>query len=353
MSELRRGQPIVLHNETYYLLFAAAELLEKELFDHCKLISGNAYVTLTASKVEYMSKNEEHTGKRLPVHNFEQLLHLVNCSWTEKETADDHLKELQSSKPLDETAVALLKYAELLPYALLVDIGFENKYEMRKWCRENDLLALDWSHVAKFQQQSHSVYEVCRASLFLRQTQDVNIVSYRTYNGGREHHAIIIGQPDEHSEPLVRVHSSCYTGDLLDSLSCDCKSQLHEAVRVMAETGNGIILYLMQEGRGIGLINKLRTYNLQRKRSLDTVDANRILGFKDDERSFVVAAEILKRLNIRRISLLTNNDRKLVGLENMGISITKRVPLIVERNKYNDSYLETKINKLGHRLRAC
>ncbi len=228
---------------------------------------------------------------------------------------------------------------------------FENKHEMRNWCKENDIIALDTLLVNDFQ-QNQSVYEVCKTSLFLKQTQEVDIISYRTESGGREHHAIIIGNPDKDDEPLVRIHSSCYTGDLLDSLSCDCRSQLHQAIQMIADFGSGIILYLMQDGRGIGLTNKLRAYSMQREHNLDTVDANRILGFEDDERSFVVAAKMLKKLNINKIQLLTNNDRKLSELESSGIEVTKCLPLIVERNKYNDSYMETKFGKLGHRLRV-
>ncbi|NSM56224.1 GTP cyclohydrolase II [Wolbachia endosymbiont of Atemnus politus] len=345
ISEIRRGLPIVIYNESDYLLFAAAETLERGLFDQCKLISDNLYITLTSSKVQYTFQNEENGSKRLPVNNFDELLHLVNCS------VENSTEELQRSKAIDEYTTTLLKFSELLPYALVVDMTFKDKGEMRDWCEKNDVIALGTSFVNHFQ-QNKGVYEVCKTSLFLKQTQEVNIISYRTYNGRKEHYAIIIGNPNEDGEPLVRIHSSCYTGDLLDSLSCDCRSQLHQAIQIMADSGGGIILYLMQDGRGIGLTNKLRAYDMQRKYNLDTVDANRILGFEDDERSFAVAAEILKKLDIKKIQLLTNNGRKLSELKNNGIEVTKCLPLIMERNKYNDSYMETKFGKLGHGLRV-
>lgn len=299
---------------------------------------------MTASKVKYICQSREHSSKRLLIRNFDELLHLINCS------KEDWIKELQCSKTIDAYAVALLKFSELLPYALEADMTFENKHEMRNWCEENDIIALNTLLVNDFQ-QNHSVYEVCKTSLFLKQTQEVDIISYRTKSGGREHYAIIIGNPDKDNEQLVRIHSSCYTGDLLDSLSCDCRNQLHQAIQIMTDFGNGIILYLMQDGRGIGLTNKLRAYSMQRKYNLDTVDANRVLGFEDDERSFAVAAKILKKLNINKIQLLTNNGRKLSELKNNGIEVKKCVPLIMERNEYNDSYMETKFGKLGHRLR--
>lgn len=343
ISEIRRGLPIIIYNENNYLLFAAAETLDRDSFDRYKLISDNLYITLAPSKVQYTF--QENGSKRLPINSFDELLHLINCS------VEGSTKKLQCSKTIDECATALLKFSELLPYALTIDMAFKNEHEMRNWCEENDITALDTLLIDKFQ-QNQNVYEVCKTPLFLKQTQEVNVISYRTESGGREHHAIVIGSPDKDDEPLVRIHSSCYTGDLLDSLSCDCRSQLHQAIQIMVNFGSGIILYLMQDGRGIGLINKLRTYSIQREHNLDTVDANRILGFEDDERSFITAAKILKKLNINKIKLLTNNGKKLSELESNGIEVTKCLPLIVERNKYNDSYMETKFGKLGHRLRV-
>ncbi|WP_168456282.1 GTP cyclohydrolase II [Wolbachia endosymbiont of Ctenocephalides felis wCfeJ] len=345
INEIRRGLPIMIYDGSDYLLFAAADALEKDLFGQYKFISDSLYVTLTSSKVQYTLKDGESGSKRLPVNSFDELLYLVNCS------TEDHIKELQCSKIIDGYATTLLKFSELLPYALVVDMTFKDKNEMQDWCEKNDIISLDTSFINHFQQDD-GVYEVCKTSLFLKQTQKVSIISYRTYSGGKEHYAIIIGNPNKDGEPLVRIHSSCYTGDLLDSLSCDCRSQLHQAIQIMADSSGGIILYLMQDGRGIGLTNKLRAYDMQRKHNLDTVDANRILGFEDDERSFAVAAKILKKLDIKKIQLLTNNDRKLSELRNSGIEVTRCLPLIMERNKYNNSYMETKFGKLGHRLRV-
>ncbi|QKX02382.1 GTP cyclohydrolase II [Wolbachia endosymbiont of Dirofilaria (Dirofilaria) immitis] len=344
VSEIRCSLPILIYDESDYLLFAAAETLERDLFDQYKVISNNLYITLTSDKMQYILKNGKSDNKRLPVNNFDELLSLVNCS------IEDYTERLQCSKTIDEYAIALLKFSELLPYALVVDMTFKDENEMRYWCEKNDVIALDTSLVNHFQ-QDYGVYEVCRTSLFLKQARKVNIVSYRTRSCGKEHYAIIIGSPGEEGEPLVRIHSSCYTGDLLDSLSCDCGSQLHQAIQVISDSGGGIILYLMQDGRGIGLANKLRAYGVQRKYNLDTVDANRVLGFKDDERNFTIAAKILEKLDIKKIQLLTNNDRKLLGLRSSGIEVTKCLPLIMERNEHNDSYMETKFSKLGHKLR--
>lgn len=343
ISEIRRGVPIIIHDESKYLLVAATEILERDLFHQYKLISDSIYVTLTASKIKYLSRGKAHSNKRLLVNDFDELAHFMS-------SAQEGLKGyiLEHSKIIDKCAVSLLKLAELLPYALVVDMTFKDIYEMQNWCANNDIIALDKSLIDEFQ-YNHDVYEVCRAPLFLKQNQKANIVSYRTYNGCKEHYAITIGNLDV-KEPLVRIHSSCYTGDLLDSLSCDCRSQLHQAIQMITDFGSGIILYLMQDGRGIGLTNKLRTYSMQRKHDLDTVDANRVLGFDDDERSFVVAVKMLESLNIKKLQLLTNNNKKSSELERCGIEVTKCVPLIVEHNEYNYSYMKTKCDKLGHKL---
>ncbi|MDN5247543.1 MAG: GTP cyclohydrolase II [Wolbachia endosymbiont of Tyrophagus putrescentiae] len=343
ISEIRRGIPVMVYSKDGYLLFSSAEILERELFYQFKNISNNTYITLTANKIKYISKGKEDKNKRLLINNFDEIMPFINQK-------QDNLENciIECSKEIDEYAISLLKLSELLPYALVVDIAFEDIGKMHHWCKENDIISVDASLINEFQ-HDNSVYEICRTPLFLKQNQDANIISYRTYNGHKEHHAIIFGDLNA-NEPLVRIHSSCYTGDLLDSLSCDCRSQLHQAIQMISNAKNGIILYLMQDGRGMGLTNKLKAYSMQRKYGLDTVDANRILGFNDDERDFAVAVEMLKKLNVKKLQLLTNNNKKLSELENYGIEVTNCVPLIVEYNKYNYSYMKTKCDKLGHKL---
>ena len=185
---------------------------------------------------------------------------------------------------------------------------------------------------------------VIEAPLKLRDAKKASIQAFRTGCGTAEHYAIIIGTPGD--EPLVRIHSSCYTGDLLGSLTCDCGDQLRGAIKMMDKSGGGIIIYLMQEGRGIGLINKLRAYKLQAG-GMDTVQANEFLGFNDEERSFDAAATILKQRGIKKVKLITNNPKKAKGLEKLGIKVTTRVPLVIVHDE-NRHYLTTKSKKSGH-----
>lgn len=183
----------------------------------------------------------------------------------------------------------------------------------------------------------------------LADAQDVRVVAFRPGDGGAEHLAIIVGFPDGRQPVLARLHSECFTGDLLGSLRCDCGPQLRGAIRAMAEAGGGVVLYLAQEGRGIGLINKLRAYALQDS-GLDTIDANEALGFEADERQFRPAAEMLKKLGFGAVRLLTNNPRKVEGLEKLGIQVVERVPHAFPANDHNARYLATKASRAGHLL---
>ena len=189
---------------------------------------------------------------------------------------------------------------------------------------------------------------VSRARLPNRFAEQAEIVAYRADGDTTEHVALLIGAPAGRP-PLVRVHSECLTGDAFGSLKCDCGPQLADALAAIAAAGWGILLYLRQEGRGIGLVNKLRAYALQ-DQGFDTVDANHRLGFDDDERSFAVAARMLEALGQREIRLLTNNPRKVDALAAEGIAVTERVPLQAVANPHNEAYLTTKRDRSGHQL---
>ncbi|MDJ0387868.1 GTP cyclohydrolase II [Roseomonas sp. E05] len=195
---------------------------------------------------------------------------------------------------------------------------------------------------------------VAEARVPLEDARDARIVAFRAADGGIEHLAILVGEPERLAEaggaPLVRAHSECFTGDLLGSLRCDCGPQLRGAIRRMGEEGAGVLLYLAQEGRGIGLVNKLRAYTLQ-DQGLDTLDANRALGYGADERGFLVAATMLRALGIPRVRLLTNNPDKMAGLAACGIAVEGREAHRFAANGVNDKYLETKAERFGHLLR--
>lgn len=187
-----------------------------------------------------------------------------------------------------------------------------------------------------------------RARLPVSASETAEIVAFRSPDEPREHVALIVGKRDG-SPPVVRLHSECLTGDALGSLKCDCGPQLHEALHRIADAPWGILLYLRQEGRGIGLVNKLRAYAMQ-DQGFDTVDANVRLGFAIDARDFSVAARMLDLLNVGAVRLLTNNPKKVTGLEAAGITVTERLPIILPTNPHNERYLATKRDRTGHQL---
>lgn len=174
-----------------------------------------------------------------------------------------------------------------------------------------------------------------------------HIVAFENTRDRKEHVAIVKGRTLNAQDMPVRLHSECLTGDALGSLRCDCRDQLEAALRMIDKLGKGIVIYLRQEGRGIGLLNKIRAYNLQ-DQGLDTVEANQVLGFRDDERDYEAAAEILKALMIKSVHIITNNPKKIKQLTDYGIKVTGRIPHIMEPNEHNRFYLETKAAKSGH-----
>lgn len=237
----------------------------------------------------------------------------------------------------DQTAQAALDLARsagLLPALWLVDPDVAS-------------VAVSLEEVAHAREYP-SVELIARANLPLEALPPTQIVVFRASDDGEEHVALQIGAPGGRP-PLVRLHSECLTGDVFGSLKCDCGPQLKAALRIIGADGGGVLLYLRQEGRGIGLANKIRAYALQ-DRGLDTVDANRRLGFADDERDYGHAAAMLRALGIDRVRLLTNNPRKVEGLETAGIGVCERVAHHMPTNPHNADYLATKRTKSGHLL---
>jgi GTP cyclohydrolase II len=227
-------------------------------------------------------------------------------------------------------ALRLARLTGLLPALWLVDAG-EGSTSVA---------------VAEITEQSAELELVARARLPLDGLPDTQIAAFRALDDGQDHVALIIGAFGG-KPPMVRLHSECLTGDVFGSLKCDCGPQLHAALRTIGDAGGGILIYLRQEGRGIGLANKLRAYALQ-DRGLDTVDANSRLGFGDDERDYEHAAAILRALGVDSVRLLTNNPNKVAGLELAGITVAERVAHHMPANPHNADYLATKQRKSGH-----
>ena len=234
-------------------------------------------------------------------------------------------------------AILLAKSARLLPAMLMVE------------AREPALPLLPATAVIETLAAEAVLHPVAAARLPLAASEQSGLHIFRPQDGGVEHYAVEIGTPPRDGTPLVRLHSACFTGDVLGSLKCDCGPQLHAALDAMGQQNAGVLLYLNQEGRGIGLANKMRAYALQNQ-GFDTVEANHRLGFEDDERDFRIGAGMLHDMGFSRVRLLTNNPRKVEMLQSHGIEVAERVPLILPSNRFNRAYLATKAEKSGHLL---
>ena len=241
-------------------------------------------------------------------------------------------------------AVQLAKIARLLPAVVLVPLPEEDKNHTYSIVSANaqDIMEYELANGGTLRQ-------VTAARVPLEDAEDTQILAFRSPEGGREHLAIVVGQPATDKPVLARLHSECFTGDFVGSLKCDCGQQLRGAIAQISEEGAGILLYLRQEGRGIGLINKLRAYALQ-DQGYDTVEANERLGFESDERVFLPAASILQQLGYNKVRLMTNNPDKVAALENYGIEVLERVQHKFPSNDHNEFYLSIKKEKSGHLL---
>jgi GTP cyclohydrolase II len=251
-----------------------------------------------------------------------------------------------SAEPGALAAVALAKLADLLPAALVLWLVPAEAALAR---RRADFAVVDMTAVLDRRAATAGLERVAEARVPLAGAEDARLVAFRPGDGGTEHLAILIGTPDPKSGVLVRLHSECFTGDVLASLRCDCGEQLQGAIATIAAAGGGVLLYLAQEGRGIGLVNKLRAYQLQ-DAGFDTIDANEQLGFDADERVYLPAAEMLRQLGIGAVRLLTNNPDKVAALQRYGIAVVERVPHVFPANGHNERYLATKATRSGHFL---
>lgn len=242
-----------------------------------------------------------------------------------------------------KAGIKLAKLAHLLPAIIAVTLpdtrmGPQNLLQVTT----DAILSYDTTAASTLQQ-------VASARVPLAGAEQARLIAFRPLDGGIEHFAIIIGDPDRHHPVLARLHSECFTGDLIGSLKCDCGEQLQGAIKQISKAGGGVLLYLAQEGRGIGLINKLRAYGLQ-DQGFDTNQANERLGFSADERIFLPAARMLSLLGFSEVRLMSNNPAKLSGIEQMGIKVVERVPHHFPSNEHNWFYLSTKRDKSGHLL---
>ena len=248
----------------------------------------------------------------------------------------------------DSAAVSLAKRARLLPAAVTANLVNPDADDLAAWTTRHDLLLVDAGDIFQYEKTAaRTLRKVSEARVPLPDAPETRIMAFRPVDGGLEHLAILIGDPRPGEPVLARLHSECFTGDLLGSLRCDCGDQLQGAIKEIAAAGSGILLYLAQEGRGIGLVNKLRAYELQ-DRGFDTMDANEQLGFDADERVYLPAAQMLRQLGFDRIRLMTNNSGKVSARSRCGVGVVARGPHAFHSNRHNEDYMRTKAARGGH-----
>ncbi|WP_170774805.1 GTP cyclohydrolase II [Ruegeria lacuscaerulensis] len=349
-ADLRMGVPVVLTDDSGFSVLAiASETLSAQRLADLRSLGGEPVVAITVRRAETL-KARAYDGDLARV----VIPADTDIGWVQAvaDPSDDLnapmkgplMTERQGNANLHRIAIALTKSARLLPAAVVVPVE-----DGRAFAAAHGLTCIDHTRAAPHLADRSILNAVVAARLPMEVSEAGRLHVFRPEDGGEEHYAIEIGRPDRSKPVLARLHSACFTGDLMGSLKCDCGPQLRGALAQMGSEGAGVLLYLNQEGRGIGLANKMRAYFLQ-DQGFDTVEANHRLGFEDDERDFRLGSDILKSLGFNSVRLLTNNPAKIAMMEKTGIAVTERVPLKVGETAHNRGYLATKAAKSGHLL---
>jgi len=348
-ADLRMGVPVVLSGAHGDALVLAAETLDAQRLADLHALGGAPVLAITARRAQTL-KAVAYDGDTARIlidagANLAWILGVADPADDLKTPMKGPLRAARGGDAvLHRMAITLAKTARLLPAVVMLDLP-----DGATFAEQNHLTRVDAVHAAPVLAVTSHLNPVVSARLPMDVSEAGRLHVFRPEDGGEEHYAMEVGHPARDTPALVRLHSACFTGDLMGSLKCDCGPQLRGAMAQMGAEGAGVLLYLNQEGRGIGLANKMRAYSLQ-DQGFDTVEANHRLGFEDDERDFRLGAEILKAMGFTAVRLLTNNPAKIAMMEKAGVRVTERVPLKVGENVHNQAYLATKAAKSGHLL---
>ena len=344
IDRFRRGDPVVIGHEGALVLALAAETLAERTLAEAQALVSELLLATTGYRASALGLGGVLTEPALIRLQRRPTLTQIKAV-TDPRTLAGQLAPIgtvqsgdEAHQPFVAASIVLAKLAGLMPAAIIGDLTTPPP----------GIPVVSSADIADFSQNSARWLDrVAEARMPLAGAENARIVAFRPYDGGPEALAIVIGDYDAAQPVLTRIHSACFTGDLLGSLRCDCGDQLRGAIEVIAVSGAGVVVYLPQEGRGIGLVNKLRAYALQ-DAGLDTFDANQRLGFQPDERTYAMAGEILRQLGISRIRLLTNNPEKIDAMASLGCEVVERVPLAFDANPHNRNYLLAKARRSSH-----
>ena len=352
-AELHRGGHVMIRlNNGEAALFRGAEFADvNDILDLSRLAGSGPLLVLTANRIKSLGRNLRTNWPAATIalanHQFKHVFELI---FGHANLAHDEELNLVAERAgsLADHATRLLRNSRLLPAALLARLPFRDITVQDRFALEHNILILEARDLDSYQNYNEKMTRIAaRAKVPLAVAEDAEVVMFQTEIGNEDHFAVLIGTGSNAEAPIVRLHSQCVTGDVLGSLKCDCGEQLQVAMRMMADEGGGVLIYLAQEGRDIGLLNKMRAYALQDK-GLDTVDANHVLGFATDERVFLPAARIINALGMTKVRLITNNPDKISQLERYGIAVKERLPMDIASNSHNEHYIATKQRRTGH-----
>lgn len=353
--DLRRGLPVLVRGTPdapdSATLVAPLEGMNDDALARLAEHAGNdCALIVTRHRLQRLDIDIEDDAACLPIRTGDSAAAVIDwaCARHPETRPERDARPIDAS---DNAALTLMRRGLLIPAAITAPVAPERLAAVEARVEDGSLLAIDTDTVAAYEQNApRFLRRVSAADVPLAEAEQSRFVLFREADGMREHVAIVIGDPEQWADAVpVRLHSACLTGDLFGSLRCDCGEQLRSSVAKIAENGGGVLLYLAQEGRGIGLANKLRAYTLQDE-GLDTVDADHVLGFGDDERSYNVALEMLAQLEIRRIELLTNNPSKIEAMSRGGVTVVQRSGIYGRLTTQNHRYLTAKAARAGHWL---
>lgn len=359
LFDLQRGRPLCVralgdHGDACTVLLATVEGLSPKTLKQIQDIGdGRICLVVTGYRAEAMGLTIPDHGRAAvslalsgPVTP-DEILNLSSSTGNHRIGSVD----VRQASPPEVGGLTLARLGRLIPAVVAVTVGESTASDVRELVESGAVLSVTTSQIdAMASAVRVEVTHVSDGPVPLREAENARFMSFREANGILEHVAVIIGERSNWPDPIpVRIHSACLTGDLFGSLRCDCGEQLQGSLRVFSSRGGGVLLYLAQEGRGIGLGNKLRAYALQQE-GLDTVDADCMLGFGADERRYDAAVEMLRHLDVRRIQLLTNNPEKVRAVRESGIEVVEREALYGTLNPHNQRYVKAKVQRSGHWL---
>ena len=362
ISELRRGGNLVISDidSGICVLLFAAEFIESETVQNLSEYTlSRPSIILSANRSNSIGIKVKDQPSSILIKkqwSIDDILSLCMPLYGYKRPVINGVI-LENKNSVVSSCLLVLRQARLLPAGLMSIISAVTIENINEWAFKNDFLHVEANDIKSYEKSSaDGLIMSVKAKVPIVYTNNCEIIIFRPKDGGDEHFCMVFGKTRDilntsnHKHiPLVRVHSQCITGDILQSLKCDCGQQLKQSIKMMAKADEGILIYLAQEGRDIGLLNKLRAYTLQ-ENGMDTVEANIALGFDDDERLYYPAKQILQKLNIDALKLITNNPKKVENLSNLGINVKERIAIKIEANKHNKKYLDTKSKKSGHIL---